>query len=232
MRRETAEAIAAIQNDYAGKIETATAAERDRRDAALIDVPFLVCGIPLRAMTLPDYLALIAAGNAHVSDVQVPREDGKIRPFWAAHNAQLIWLLSPEFVANNEKARDRFVIKTVARLDFVELCEGISEYLREMFADAPRGRPREDGEPVPHDAYGVSFGVHWIARIVKRFPWSRAEVRALPLPELFQYLRFITAEEMIENGKTPMGAGGTSADRLWAEMLGKINALNLNPGRS
>ena len=65
-----------------------------------------------------------------------------------------------------------------------------------------------------------------LARIAKRFHWSRAEIRALSLPELFQYLSFIAAEKSIEDtGRLPAALDG-EADRLWAEMLAQINALS------
>lgn len=214
----------AIDAEYAEKIDRARVASEDRRDLAFVDAPRSICGLTVRVLTLADYITLCAVGNAHFADVQQPSADLELRRFWCQHHAQLLWLISPDYRANDPKAAKAFAEKKVAPLDFALLLGEVSDYLREVFTDAPRGAKPKDGEPILADPVGVSIFAHWISRISKRYPWSRADIRALPLPELWQYLRIIRAEQKIENGEQPSALDG-EVDRLWAEKLEKQTQL-------
>lgn len=223
-----------IQADYAPRLAEAAARDESRRaeraesrDAALIQVPHTICGLTTRVMTLDDYLTLSVLGNANVTDVPEPEDPSQLRAFWSQHHAQFLWWLSPDYRHADPAARERFIVERLAGLPLADVEVGVTEYLREIFADAPRAAPAAPAATrPPAHAFSVSFAVHWIARIAERFHWSRAEIRALPLPELFQYLNLITAARILENrGKLPPALDGEE-DRLWAEMLAKINALN------
>ncbi len=216
------EQINFIEAEYAERIATAQRETEERRDGAMVGVPFCICGIQIRVMTLHDYLTLSVQGNAHVSDAEVPVNKAEAIRFWALHDAVLMWFLSSDFSREPEK-RAAF-IKRVAVLNAEQVGAGVAEYIRDIFADAPRGASASSGVPVPPDPVGVSFSVYWIAALAKRFHWSRSEILALPMPELFQYLRLIRAEQRAESGKQPY-AIDSEVDRLWSEKLAKVNAL-------
>lgn len=213
--------IEAIEAEYAAKIAAARIASEERRDAVLVGVPFTICGVTVRLMTLADYLTLSVLGNAHVARIPVPQDKVEAARFWHTHDAMLLWFLSPQWSAA-ESAREEF-FKRAALFDPDERVRGVLEYMHAVFADAPRGPSPEVDEPPPADPVGVSFAIHWIGVLARRFPWSRAEIRALPLPELFQYLRLIDAERRIELGR-PLVHLDVDVSRLWAEKLQRIEA--------
>lgn len=211
-----------IEAEYDAKIAAAQRATAERLDAVWVDAPFDVCGFPIRRMTLRDYVALIVANNAHVVQLEAPVDDVRRGRFWRDHNAQLMWFLSPDFAPRGEGLEG--YLKSVGKLDPIRVDAEVREFIFEMFADAPRA-PVLEGDAAPAaDPVGVSFVAHWVGRVARRFPWSRAEILALPLPELWQYLRLIRAEKLRENGEAIV-ARDDAVDRLWAEKLEKLTAL-------
>ena len=225
--------VESITAAYAPRIAAAAqrdavnhAADNSRRDAALVEAPEMVCGIPLRALTLPDYLALIVAGNAHVTPAPVPEDPVAQIRFWAAHSYALVWLVSPSYRAD-PAARDAFVATHAARLNHEALLAGLRDYLRGTFADAPRASSETTpGAIPPPDPIGCSFALHWQHRIAAAYHWSREEIRRLPLKEMFQILRLIEAERKAKQGELLRAPLSGEADRLWAEMLRHINGAN------
>jgi hypothetical protein len=216
------EQIASIEAEYESRIAAALRETEERRDAILVDVPFEICGVPIRVLTFDDYLTLSVQGNAHVCSLPVPEDEVTAANFWTTHDLMLIWYLSPQF-SPSANARAAF-FKQAVLFDPVERAQGVGEYMRAVFADAPRGPTVKPGEAPPPDPVGVSFAIHWIATLAARFPWSRAEIRSLPLPELFQYLRLISAERRAAAGKAPI-VFDAEVSRLWEEKLKRINAL-------
>lgn len=207
--------------EYAKKIATARAVAQERRDCALVDIPFLVAGkVELRPMCLPDFLILVAAGNALVTGQQPPSESDLGR-FWAGHSSQFMWVLSPEW-SRSPAARARF-IERVGRLPAAAVYRDLRDYLAETFADAPKPARRTTGtEGQADDPVRVSFAAIWLHQLASRYHWSRAEIRATPLRELWQYLRCIQAEDAYRAGRTPRPPGD-EVDALWAEYLAKLN---------
>jgi hypothetical protein len=222
-----------IQADYAPRLAAAAArdvaamAEADnRRVGAVLEVPHDVCGIPLRAMTLVDYAALIVSGNAHATPAQEPESDEDRLAFWASHNLAFLWLLSPDYVGGKPKVRDKFISRH-AHLPLLEVARGINEYLADTFADAPRKSHDEDdaqpGTSKPLNPIRAGFPIHWQHRIAMNYGWTRAEIRSVPLKELFQHLSLIEAEAAIRNtGRLQPFTGGEYRP-LVAEMLQKMN---------
>ena len=228
---------AEIEAAYAPRIAEAATRDAARRaaaaagrDAALVDSPRDICGLPVRRLTLDDYLILTVLGNAHVTRVEPPAAPAGAAAFWAVHHAQFVWWLSPEYLRTRE-ARERFILSRIAPLPYAELAAAIDDYLREMFADAPRprGASLDSSAPRPSTQFSVSFAIHWIARLAAAFHWSRAEIRALPLPELFQYLAYLAAHDLAERGSPLPFALDGEADRLWAEMMAEMNAAAAQP---
>lgn len=224
-----------IEAEFAPLIAAAAQRDQARRaaagrelDAALFDVPFEICGVPVRPMTVSDYLVLVVSGNAHLTAAEVPQDpDGELQ-FWTTQCHALLWLLSPEH-RPDRVARDAFVAKLVGKSPFGEMMSGISEYLSETFSAAPRAAAnKSDGAP---DPVGCSFLIHWQHRIASAYGWSRAEFRALPLKELFQILRVLDAEWAAKTGKRLRPPLDGEVDRLWAEMLDRINGVNQEAAR-
>lgn len=221
-----------IQAEYAPRLAAAAArdvaamAEADtRRIGAVLDVPHEVCGIPLRAMTLVDYSALIVAKNPHVCAIPEPEDEDARRSFWASNNLALLWLLSPDYVAGDPPAVEAFAIKH-ADLSLLEVTIGIAEYLADTFADAPRPRGGEEGEMKRPDPVRAGFPVYWLHRIACTYGWTREEIRALPLKELFQHLSIIEAEALMKtSGRLPPFTDGEYRP-LVSEMLQKMNEAN------
>ncbi|HSV73459.1 MAG TPA: hypothetical protein VLH79_06845 [Chthonomonadales bacterium] len=226
MTPATAAAIAALEAEYSGRMREAAAAATARRDAAHLDAPYRVAGLPVRPMTLVDYLALIAAGNAYVTAQSAPTAERERAAFWSLHLAQALWLLSPEFAPGAAAARDAFLVRLGA-LPQDRVSADWGDYLHEMFADAP-GSPTEETADPPPDPLGVSFAAHWVSALATQYHWSRAEIRAVPLPELFQYLRLVAAAEAGRTGR-PYVYLDRNQGRLAAEKLARINQLLAPP---
>lgn len=177
-------------------------------------------------MCIPDFLALIAAGNAHVTG-ELPPEGEDLAAYWAVHNAHFMWVLSPGF-STKKADRDRFISR-LAGLSFDQVCADLDDYIRETFADAPRARQSADGEASKRASpVRVSFAAFWIYRLASRMHWSREEILSMPLRQIFQFLRIVDADDAIAAGKSPVRLSD-EVDHLWGEYLAKLNALDAAP---
>lgn len=209
-----------LQAEFAAKIEAAAAQVAARRDCAWLPVPFPVSGVELREMTLRDYLTLVLAGNAHVTAQPVPTDPIEADRFWAAHDVQLLWLLSPGFIPNHARARDKFIAQA-AGFAAAAVREGIAAYLAETFADARRGRAGAD--PTQADPLKVSFVACYVHRLATAYGWTVGEIQSLPLKQLFQLVRLCEVDAAYKAGKQPPLAPDET-DHLWAEYLAALNA--------
>ncbi len=218
----TENAAAALNAEYSAKIIDAQLSMDARRDAAFVDIPFVICGEELRPMNLRHFLLLIAARNAHVAGVVRPTDLRESVTFWAAHNVQLMWIVSPEF-SRDERAKKRFM-RRVGKLSFDEVGRGLQEYLEETFADAPRGKRPAIGENNQADLGDASFAAFLTHRIASGYHWDYERIHSLPLKVLFQLLRVLVVEDALKNGKHPP-ASGNEVDGLWAEYLLRNNEL-------
>jgi len=143
------------------------------RDAAFLDAPLTLCGLPVRLMTARHLAILTHCGNGFVTA-------GEIKP---EHIPQLLWVLSPKFECGNAK-RMADVSIAISNLPFAKCVREIEAYLDDMFLDSP---PSE-GKP------GESYN-SWLASIVdllaREYGWRQDEILNLPLPCVFQYVRII-----------------------------------------
>ncbi len=220
---------AEIQSTYAARIAAALAAAAAQRDGAFVAVPFDVCGLKLRPLTLRDFLHLALAGNAHLGGATPPPAEAPAvdrARFWSSHHAQLLWVVWEGAKLGNTKARDAFLKNQVAPLDFALLSAGLADYLAEQFFDAPRAPALVDGAPPPvehNDPLRVSFVAHHVHALAAAYGWRLPEILDLPLAVVFQLRRLIRADQYITAGKTPPPHFDES-DRLWGEMLAALNA--------
>ena len=224
-RREQIRAeYAPLINAAAQRDAAARSGKEVKRAAAFLDVPFDVCGILLRPMTVVDYVALIVSENAHVVATVAPATGAEEMKFWAAHNMAFLWAMSYDYKPGSEAARSAFIAKH-AHQSFDAISEGIVDYLVETFGESKRGRARGDNALAPADLVGASFVAHWQHRLSSAYGWSREQFRQLPLKELFQIFRVLDAEDMAKAGKEPHAQLEGEADRMWAEMLQRVNEV-------
>lgn len=172
---------------------------RVRQDACLPGALTRICGVPVRQMTLDDLVLLDAAGNPFVC--------GGVAT--APHIAQFLWIISPQFGAfrsldgrpfprirawREARAKARFT-RSIRLIDSTEAIAGIQSYMDEMFLDTPPSRSGHDNEPPI-----VSFSASIVSVLATRFGWTHAEVRSLPIPLIYQYIRLITDRDRAEAG--------------------------------
>lgn len=216
-----------IQASYAPRIAAALASAAAIREGAFVAVPFEVCGLKLRPMSLRDYLHLVIAGNAHVAAAAPPPEDPvEALRYWSAHHAQLLWAVWEGSILGVPRARDAFIRDRVAPLDYLALSAGLAEYLAETFFDAPRAARPAPGAPAPepvNDPLRVSFVAHDVHRFAAAYGWPMEQTLALPLKVAFQLRRLIRADQQLAAGVS-LTPHFDESDRLWGEMLDQLNA--------
>jgi hypothetical protein len=156
-------------------LQTALDRERDLRDAAFLDLPAQICGVPVRRLTLRDLLTLCSMG--------VPAMHGRIAD--PAQAAQTLWFLSVDFDPSDRAARDAFIAR-VAGLPYLGLLVGIDTYLDEMLCDLPAASG-SGAARVPT----VSMIASVIDDIASEYGWDDEDILDKPVPRLAQYLRLI-----------------------------------------
>lgn len=214
---------AEIEAHYLPLIAQARAEAGARRDAAWIAFPRTLAGIPVRTMTLEDYLALFLAGNAHLCAVEPPADEAEALAWWAAHDGVFLWRLSPEY-APDPAARDRWIARyQVASLDLARLHPEILDYLRELFADRPRPVIVHDAARVP-PSIAASFAACWIHDFAAAYGWSDTHTLAMPLPRIFQLRNLQRLEAALRAKQSPPPAAD-EADELAAACFAEIVAL-------
>lgn len=156
-------------------IRAAIEEEAALREPAFLGAPFLVCGLPLEPLTLRRYLLLIASKSPFVTG-------GPLTP---AEAARFLWCVSPNY--SGAKIGLTEFLGEVAQKNYGEVLEGITEYLRFSFFDAP---PTGDNKIETVSFY--SFATVYVDLLAKEYGWSYEDVMTTPLPVIFQLLRRIT----------------------------------------
>lgn len=160
--------------------EDASRQERELREFSFLDLPYDVAGVSVRGMTLDDFSILMAKKTPFICGGIVEREDC----------ALFLWLLSVECeqaISGTEKAMNaarRAFMKKISALDFDAVKIGIETYIEKMFFDEPRGG-KSEGEAT------YCFQTSFVGYVALHYHWSEKEIRALPLPRLFGYIRQI-----------------------------------------
>ncbi len=216
---------AAIDAHYLPLMAAAAQTAAERRDGAwLFQLERTVCGVPVRAMTLADLIALRLSGNAHVTPLQPAAEEDPVA-FWAKHSCIFLWRISCGYRASREALVDWQRRHDIAGLDFEVLHREITAYIAEAFADWPRPL-KVEGESSPVSGrLGVGFAACWIHDFAQAYGWTAAETLALPLPALFQLRRLLQVEADIKAGRDPLPVGD-EVDRLAAAAFAEIEALS------
>jgi hypothetical protein len=218
--------IAEIDAHYLPKITAAKAKAEERRDAAWLAIPAAICGVPVRPMTLADYLALHLAGNAHVCANAGPGEVEGSAAFWAMHDGIFLWRISVAYAPSAE-AREAFMARhQVAAIDLIELHAAIADYLRAIFADRPAPpatTSTAENDQVPL-SIAASFAACWIHDFAAAYGWIDEHVLAMPLPRIFQLRHLLRVDADLKAGRRPRPAGD-EADSLAAAAFAEIAAL-------
>lgn len=195
-------AEAKVWAEYTPKIEAVRASEKEALESAFIlGAPEFVDGVPIRRLTLGDWMLLIVADNAYGRGGEIKEED----VFGA------MWILSLGFDAKDTRKRDLCFEALAKNHNLNALATGLNEMFDRAFLAAPLGSggSADDGTK-RGDPPKVGFVASIIHRIATSYHWSRQQILDTPLCELFQYLRQIEADDYAKAGKEFPNLGGKS----------------------
>lgn len=193
---------------FAHRFAEERAREEARREQAFLDLPIILGGEEVRAMTPNDLLLLNGAECPFVCGGQDSPEQVALF-IWALHvdnDGSLGWF--------NRRRRYR-MIRRLAPQNYEELVRACNDYVEEMFQDAPGGGGESSKEMRP---LGTCFLAPLVVNLAVETGWSQAEILGTPLPRLFQYQKAIRARE---EGKKFIDS--SPSDRLTSEFLDELN---------
>ena len=193
---------------FAHRFAEERAREEARREQAFLDLPIIIGGEEVRAMTPNDLLLLNGAECPFVCGGQDSPEQVALF-IWALHvdnDGSLGWF--------NRRRRYR-MIRRLAPQNYEELVRACNEYVEEMFQDAPGGGGESPKERRP---LGTCFLAPLVVNLAVETGWSQHEILGTPLPRLFQYQKAIRARE---DGKKFIDS--SPSDRLTSEFLDELN---------
>jgi hypothetical protein len=168
---------------YAEAVAKARSKQNAQRDNAWKNIPCMVWGLPVRIMTVQDYIILEHYGSPFVFR-NLPTD---------ADVAFFLWALSPECLKWNSRkyfpflrslAAWRFSRKIVKRLkqkpeQFEEVVKSIFDYVENIFIDAPPSVQKSNSS-------GVSYLASWFDMMQSEYSFDMREIWNMPLPQLFQ----------------------------------------------
>lgn len=171
-----------ILDDIPGYRE-AVQREAKAREAACVGVSREVAGVPLRQMTLEDYLLLDAINSPFICGGYIMRMDClKFLAFlWEGYQRP-----SDSIVGRwMAKRRNAKVLRMIGERKIEEIITAINAYTDEMFLDSPASS-KAPGAQYPSVA---SFGASIIDSLGSYYGWTPQEIRSQPLPLIFQLMR-------------------------------------------
>lgn len=189
-------------------IEAAQRRESEQLDAAFFaEFPRKIDGIPVRPLTLRDYLAHRVSMNPYVIG-------GEVMPH---HAMQFIWVQSLAYRAGDEKALEKWAAAIARRHLLSNLHQGVADFIADTFMLAGGSGRRTEGEPER-----ISQASYLIDRLASAYGWTPAIILALPLQQIFQLTRVMDGRKSAEAGKPPANFFGES-DRLFSKALEALN---------
>lgn len=165
------------------------------REASFLDLTYDICGVPVRQLTPYTYLLLDFANSPFLK-----KGDELSDAELFNHICNFIWLLSPEFKENDGEAKKKFILEKLAQIDYVQAIKEISEFIKDMFMDAPpiREKVEKDKKYTPqHYAWIVGY----IYTLSETFGWTDEYIVHLPIPRILQYNNIIYERKMTSSGK-------------------------------
>ena len=195
---------------FAHRFAEERAREEARREQAFLDLPIIIGGEEVRAMTPRDLLLLNGAECPFVcGGADTPEQVALF--IWALHvdnNGTLGW--------RNRRSRDK-MIRRLAPQNYEALVQACNGYVDEIFQDAPGGSGAGDS-PQERRPLGTCFLAPLVVNLAVETGWSQHEILGTPLPRLFQYQKAIRARE---EGKKFIDS--SPSDRLTSEFLAELN---------
>lgn len=202
-------AEAKVWAEWTPRIEEQQRLEKEALDAAfVIGAPDFVDGVPIRRMTLADWMLLIVARNAFMVGGEVKEED----VFGA------MWILSLGFDAKDQKKREKCITALAKNHDVYDLADGLNKVIESIFLGAPLTSSDSVEGGKKSEPMKVGFVGTIIHTLASKYHWSRAEILKTPLCELFQYLRMIETEDYAKMGKEYPQLGGKSDSMIMQAM--------------
>lgn len=195
---------------FAHRFAEERAREEARREQAFLDLPIIIGGEEVRAMTPRDLLLLNGAECPFVCGGADSPEQVALF-IWALHvenDGSLGWL--------NRRRRYK-MIRRLAPQNYDELVRACNGYVDEIFQDAPGGSGTGDS-PQERRPLGTCFLAPLVVNLAVETGWSQHEILGTPLPRLFQYQKAIRARE---DGKKFIDS--SPSDRLTSEFLDELN---------
>jgi hypothetical protein len=195
---------------FAHRFAEERAREEARREQAFLDLPIIIGGEEVRAMTPRDLLLLNGAECPFVCGGADSPEQVALF-IWALHvenDGSLGWL--------NRRRRYK-MIRRLAPQNYDELVRACNAYVDEIFQDAPGGSGAGDS-PQERRPLGTCFLAPLVVNLAVETGWSQHEILGTPLPRMFQYYKAIRAREQ---GKKFIDS--SPSDRLTSEFLAELN---------
>ena len=157
--------------------------EAKAREAACVGVSREVAGVPLRQMTLEDYLLLDAINSPFICGGYIMRMDClKFLAFlWDGYQRPSSSIVG-RWMARRRNSK---VLGMVVDRSLEEIIVAINGYTDEIFLDSPASS-KSPGAQYPSVA---SFGASIIDSLGNYYGWTPQEIRLQPLPLIFQLMR-------------------------------------------
>jgi hypothetical protein len=144
------------------------------RVQSYLPTPELICGIPIKPLTLEHVAMLEAIGSPFVSG----------GPVFPHDIAAALWILSVDYKPNAWWKRRRF-LRRVGKLSFTALLSGLDQYIADTVQDSP---PSSASRRVPICCNAAAI----VDRLANEYGWSEREILRIPLKRVFQYLKLQT----------------------------------------
>lgn len=170
---------------YAARFAEERQREEGRREQAFLDLPHVICGEPLRAMTPRDLLLLNGVNSPFVCPIE-PKPEDVLVFFWLLHvenDKTQSW--------RTRRKRDK-MIRRLAPQPYETLVGSCIDYVEEIFMDAGTNGGVSNSERRP---LGTCFLAPLIINIALETSWSQQDILGTPLPRLFQYMKAIRARK-------------------------------------
>lgn len=151
--------------------------EQHNRDIAFLVSPAPICGVPIVHLSLRHWSMLIGCKNRFIHGDRP--EAGDV--------AMFLWFLSPDYVAGDNAARDKFVSERVRPLEFGAVVREVYAYLARVFQDIPNSNSKGGGDSKSYTAPVASM----VDLLAHEYGWTDETILTLPLARLFQYMRRI-----------------------------------------
>lgn len=157
--------------------------EAKAREGACIGLSRIVAGVPLRQMTLDDYLMLDAISSPFIGGGYIMWLDCMrfLAFLWEGYQKPSGGLIG-RWMTRRRNAR---VLELIGKRKIEEVITDINAYTDEMFLDSPASS-RSPGAQYPNVA---SFGASIIDSLGSYYGWTPREIMSQPLPLIFQLMR-------------------------------------------